>query len=141
LKRGFPRVPLPKNAREFGRIAALGHELIGLHLLEKAARAITRYPKPGNNQVEKIEFKPDPANPSQGRVYVNSEQFFDGVPANVWQYSIGGYQVAHKWLKDRKDRHRLLTFDELKTYGEIISALAQTILIQGQIDAALEHAT
>ncbi len=82
-----------------------------------------------------MEFKADSANPDRGRVYINDEQFFDGVPANVWQYSIGGYQVAHKWLKDRKSQ--LLTFDELKTYGDIIGVLARTILIQEQIDVSL----
>ena len=29
---------------------------------------------------------------------------FIGVPENVWNFHIGGYQVCHKWLKDRKGR-------------------------------------
>jgi Type ISP C-terminal specificity domain len=72
----------------------------------------------------------------RGNVFINSVQFFEGVPSAVWEYTIGGYQVAHKWLKDRKDR--LLTFDELKTYGNIISALAETIRLQAKIDEALQ---
>jgi predicted helicase len=135
LKRGFPRVPLPTNAGRFQEMITLGEELIGLHLLEKTARAITSYPEAGSDQVEKVEFKLHASNPKKGRVYINAEQFFDDVPVDVWQYSIGGYQVAHKWLKDRKDRQ--LTFDELKVYGEVIAALARTISIQSQIDAVL----
>ena len=137
LKRDFPRVPLPRSAATFAQLAALGHEFINLHLLKKAGPAITRYPKAGSNRVEKVEFKSDAADPTRGYVFINGVQFFEGVPTAVWEYTIGGYQVAHKWLKDRKDR--LLTFDELKTYGNIISALAETIRLQGDIDETLQN--
>ena len=136
LKRDFPRVPLPRSAATFARLAVLGHELIKLHLLKKAGPAITRYPKAGSNRVEKVEFKPDAADPTRGCVFINGAQFFEGVPTDVWGYTIGGYQVALKWLKDRKGR--LLTFDELKTYSNIISALAETIRLQAKIDEALQ---
>ena len=137
LKRDFPRVPLPHSAATFARLAVLGHELMKLHLLKKVEPAITRYPKAGSNRVEKVEFKPDATDPTRGCVFINGAQFFEGVPTDVWEYAIGGYQVAHKWLKDRKDR--LLTFDELKTYGNIISALAETIRLQGEIDEVLPN--
>lgn len=137
LKREFPRVPLPRSAATFARLAALGQKIIELHLLKKAGPAITSYPKAGNNRVEKIEFKPDAIDPTRGCVFINGAQFFEGVPTDVWKYAIGGYQVAHKWLKDRKDR--LLTFDELKIYGNIISALAETIRLQGEIDEVLQN--
>jgi len=66
------------------------------------------------------------------RVYINEEQFFEGVPAEVWEYPIGGYQVCHKWLKDRKDRK--LALEEIKTYCRIVTALEKTIQIQAEID-------
>jgi predicted helicase len=135
LKRGFPRIPLPRQPESFERLVELGHELIELHLLKKAVHVITSYPKAGSNKIEKIEFAPDAKDSSVGHVFINSVQFFDAVPTAVWDFTIGGYQVAHKWLKDRKDR--LLTFDELKTYGNIISSLAETIRLQGEIDKAL----
>jgi len=69
------------------------------------------------------------------RIYVNAEQYFQSVPEAVWNYHIGGYQVAHKWLKDRKGR--LLTFDELQHYRRVIAALAETLALQTQIDAAI----
>jgi predicted helicase len=136
LKRDFPRVPLPRSAATFAQLATFGHDLIKLHLLKKTEPTITRYPKAGNNRVEKLEFKPDVTDPTRGWVFINAVQFFEGVPTDVWEYTIGGYQVAQKWLKDRKGR--LLTFDELKTYGSIISALAETIRLQGEIDGALQ---
>jgi hypothetical protein len=89
--------------------------------------------------VDKVRFVADPANTGQpnsaGRVYINAEQYFEGVPSSVWNYLIGGYQVANKWLKDRKGR--LLTFDELLHYQRIVSALAETIRLQAEIDAAI----
>ncbi len=50
----------------------------------------------------------------------------------VWAYQIGGYQVCHKWLKDRKDR--VLTLDEVRTYCRITTALSKTIEIQSAIN-------
>lgn len=135
LKRDFPRVPLPDNAKIFVRLSNLGKELIERHLLENAGPTVSRFPKAGNCRVENIEFRPDATDLSRGCVFINPVQFFDGIPSAVWEYRVGGYQVAHKWLKDRKDR--LLTFAELKTYGEVINALAETIRIQTEIDAVL----
>jgi predicted helicase len=135
LKRDFPRVPLPRSATVFKQVAAIGQQLIDLHLLVKAGPSVTTYPKPGNNRVEKIEFKADDNDPTRGCVFINKVQFFAGVPTVVWEYAVGGYDVAHKWLKDRKDR--LLTFDELQRYGQIIAALNETIRLQAALDEAI----
>ena len=89
------------------------------------------YPIAGNNRVDNVEFK-------DARVYINTEQYFDGVAPDVWAYTIGGYQVAHKWLKDRKNR--LLTFDELQTYVRIIAALERTLAVEKAINDIAEAA-
>jgi hypothetical protein len=68
-------------------------------------------------------------------VYINKDQYFDDVPAEVWEYHIGGYQVCQKWLKDRKGRQ--LSYDDIKHYQGIIAALAETITLQGLIDEAI----
>ncbi len=65
-----------------------------------------------------------------------SEQYFDGVKENVWQYQIGGYQVCEKWLKDRKGR--TLTLDEIKNYCKIVTSLSNTIRLQNEIDECFE---
>ncbi|HVB33945.1 MAG TPA: type ISP restriction/modification enzyme [Patescibacteria group bacterium] len=135
LRRDFPRIPLTGKLALFRQLAALGHDLIDLHLLRCPLPAITGYPKAGSNRVDKIEFRPDPVNPGQGIVQINVEQHFEGMPLRVWEYTVGGYQVAHKWLKDRKGR--LLTFDELSHYGQVIAALAETIRLQKEIDMAI----
>ena len=70
-----------------------------------------------------------------GRVYINKDQFFDGVPPDVWAFQVGGYQVAEKWLKDRRDRR--LSIEDLNHYQKTIVALSETIRIMAAIDAAI----
>jgi hypothetical protein len=62
-------------------------------------------------------------------------QYFEGVPPEVWNFHIGGYQVCEKWLKDR--RGRTLSFDDLTHYQKIIAALKETIRLMAEIDAAI----
>jgi hypothetical protein len=57
------------------------------------------------------------------------------VPPEVWAFHIGGYQVAEKWLKDRKGRK--LEYADLQHYARIIAALAATIALMAEIDAAI----
>jgi hypothetical protein len=64
-----------------------------------------------------------------------SGQYFEGVPPEVWDFHIGGYQVCEKWLKDR--RGRTLSFDDLTHYQKIITALKETIRLMAEIDAAI----
>jgi hypothetical protein len=66
------------------------------------------------------------------RVYINKTQYFDGVPPEVWKFHIGGYQVAEKWLKDRKGR--TLTYDELIHYQKVMVALKETMWLMEEID-------
>ena len=70
-----------------------------------------------------------------GNVWINKDQFFGGVPQNVWSFRIGGYQVCEKWLKDRKGR--TLSYDDLQHYQKIVVALAETIRLMAAIDAAI----
>jgi hypothetical protein len=70
-----------------------------------------------------------------GRVHVNREQYFDGVPAEVWQFQVGGYQVCEKWLKDR--RGRKLSYDDLAHYQKVVVALKETIRLMAEVDEAV----
>jgi hypothetical protein len=51
------------------------------------------------------------------RVYINKDQYFEGVRPEVWEFHIGGYQVCEKWLKDR--RGRKLSFDDIRHYQKV----------------------
>ncbi|EQD60549.1 adenine-specific DNA methyltransferase, partial [mine drainage metagenome] len=134
LKRDFPRVPLTSSRALFDRLAALGEELIALHTMQRTLPHLTRYPVAGSNVVDKVRYA-EPSGAAGGRVYVNAEQYFDGVPPAVWESHIGGYRVAEKWLKDR--RGRALSYDDLTHYQNVVAALARTLELQAGIDEAI----
>jgi predicted helicase len=137
LKGDFPRLPLTSNAELFRNLCALGSELVALHLMEKHAPTITTYPIAGDNGVEKVRYTaPGEGGSEQGRVWINREQYFEGVPPEVWNFHVGGYQVCQKWLKDRKGRK--LTYDDLTHYQHIVSALNETIRLMSEIDSVIE---
>lgn len=138
LKIDFPRVPLTADPALFQALAALGRELVALHLLESPAvdQRITSYPVPGDNRVEKgypkyTRVESEPA----GRVHINQTQYFDGVPQDVWAFYVGGYQVLDKWLKDRRGRQ--LTYDDLTHYQRVVVALQRTMALMAEIDATI----
>lgn len=132
LKIDFPRIPFTKDYKLFIQLGKLGKQLADLHLLKsnELDKTISKFPKDGNNKVEKPKYENE-------KVWINKEQYFDGIKEDVWQYQIGGYQVCEKWLKDRKDR--TLSTEEVKTYCKIITALSKTIELQKEIDKNFEH--
>lgn len=127
LKIDFPRVPYPKNPQTFWQLVKLGGELRQIHLLESPSveNYITQYPAGGSNIVSKIKYH-------DGHVYINETQYFANVPAVAWNFYIGGYQPAQKWLKDRKDRQ--LEFEDILHYQKIIVALTETNRLMVEID-------
>ena len=53
----------------------------------------------------------------------------------MWEYQIGGYQVCHKWLKDRKGR--VLSLEDIKKIlncCNVVTAINKTIQIQKKIE-------
>ena len=127
LKIDFPRVPYPSDAKQFWQLVALGGELRQLHLLEGAAinKLITSYPESGSNLVDKPRY-------DNGKVFINDAQYFEGVPELAWDFYIGGYQPAQKWLKDRKGR--TLGFEDILHYQKIIKSLVETDRVMQAID-------
>jgi len=127
LKIDFPRVPYPKDVNTFWALVKFGGELRQIHLLESPTvnKFITTYPVDGDNTVGKITFE-------KGKVWINETQYFDKVPQTAWEFYIGGYQPAQKWLKDRKAR--TLTFGDITHYQKIIVALSETDRLMKEID-------
>lgn len=127
LKIDFPRIPYPKDAKTFHALAEKGAELRALHLMESPAldNRITTYPVDGNHEVIKPAYK-------DGNVWINDNQYFGNVPEIAWNFYIGGYQPAQKWLKDRRGRN--LSIDDIMHYQRIIVALTETHRIMQEID-------
>lgn len=127
LKIDFPRVPYPKDKDTFWQLVKLGGAIREIHLLESPTveKYITQYPEDGNNVVVKPKYE-------NGKVYINDTQYFDNVPQTAWDFYIGGYQPAQKWLKDRKER--TLEFDDILHYQKIIVALTETDRLMHEIN-------
>ena len=147
LKIDFPRVPYPKDQETFWKLVKLGGELRQIHLMESPVlnKLITKFPVTGSNEVEKVRFEPydySPTIPNEegeieypeylGLVYINDKQYFEDVPTSAWEFYIGGYQPAQKWLKDRKGR--TLGFEDILHYQKIIVALTETDRLMKEID-------
>lgn len=127
LKSDFPRIPYPTDSKTFHALAEKGAELRALHLMESPAldNRITTYPVDGNHAVDKPIYK-------DGNVWINDDQYFGSVPEIAWNFYIGGYQPAQKWLKDRRSRN--LSIDDIMHYQRIIVALTETHRIMQEID-------
>ena len=130
LKIDFPRIPYPTDWERFRDLVEKGEELRQLHLMEDMpSKTGITFPVAGSLQVDCYHWQ-------ENRVYINAEQYFDGVPESAWQFFIGGYQPAQKWLKDRKGM--TLSFDDVKHYGCIIYVLQQTERIMQEIDKLMK---
>jgi predicted helicase len=127
LKIDFPRVPYPKDKDTFWKLVKLGGEIRQIHLLESAVieRPICKFNISGTDVVTKPKYE-------NGSVYINETQCFEDVPEVAWNFYIGGYQPAQKWLKDRKDRE--LQIDDIRHYMKIIVALTETDRLMKEIN-------
>lgn len=138
LKIDFPRVPYPKDQDTFWQLVKLGGEIRQIHLLEspKVEDYISTYPIDGDNiitrKLNKNDWEITNEEKQIGRIWINDEQYFDGIPLIAWEFYIGGYQPCQKWLKDRRGRE--LSFDDILHYQKIIVALNETHRLMQEID-------
>ena len=129
LKTDFPRTSFPADKEQFLALVKLGAELRALHLIEsEKLNERLPYPEVGDHIVRQVKREKD-------KVRINKTQYFAEIPDVAWDFHIGGFQPAQKYLKDRKGRE--LTFDERRHYQKIIVALVETAKIMQEIDAHL----
>jgi hypothetical protein len=145
----FPRIPLTSDVELFRRLCALGADLVALHLLEddyEFASWNTSQPN-GNNPfktlITRLAGKEDAEvakgypKYKDGNVYIKPSCYFEGLPEEVWNFHIGGYQVCEKWLKDR--RGRTLSDEDINHYQRVVVALNETIRLMAEIDRVIEE--
>ncbi|WP_150633561.1 type ISP restriction/modification enzyme [Pseudomonas fluorescens] len=126
LKIDYPRIPWPASSKEFWDVSNKGTQLRNLHLMDPTAIGATPYTFRGEGDavVEKPEFRDD-------KIWISDNYYFDTVPESVWNFFIGGYKPAYKWLKDRKGCK--LSFDDVKHYQRILKVLSETSRIMDTI--------
>ncbi|HEY0079579.1 MAG TPA: type ISP restriction/modification enzyme [Pyrinomonadaceae bacterium] len=158
LKVDFPRVPLTTDRALFRALCQLGANIVALHLLEEdyadaswnrdagskaegeeigltdtnpLASDVVRFHDAVGRQVVKGFLKYD-----GGKVHINAASYFEGISEAVWNFHIGGYQVAHKWLKER--RGRTLSPGDITHYARVCHAVAATLEHMSLIDEVIE---
>jgi len=147
LKIDFPHLPLPRGLGLFRKLANLGSDLIAIHLMEspKLGDCMTTYMGSDGAKVGRVGWSDNTvwldAGKTNAREGYRATQpgtiGFQGVPEAVWNFSIGGYQICHKWLKDRKGH--ILSCDEIDHYQKIVVALNETIRIMKEIDEVIDE--
>jgi len=147
LKSDFARIPLPGSRGLFEALVALGTELVALHLLDVETLPFLKDPKgirlAGSGEA-RVEKKPE-FNAALGRVEISARRWFEIVPQVAWDFPVGGYHPAQKWLKDRAAKGgkkaidgRVLTDDDILHYRRIIVALTRTAELMPMIDEVIE---
>jgi hypothetical protein len=154
LRTDFPRIPIPSSRNVFDSLAKLGGELSAWHLLEHpdVSTIVVGSPRSVGDvawfgtdfSLTKVAEKSrelaelQGTNDKEGKVFVNSTSGFTNVHQSIWQHTIGGYQVLHKWLDDRRKAGRKLSQDDITHWLRIYAALQATQKLMLQVDKAIE---
>ncbi|MEA3384444.1 MAG: type ISP restriction/modification enzyme, partial [Campylobacterota bacterium] len=122
----------------FWELVEFGGNLRALHLLEDTSLndRVIDIDGDGTMQiVNKLNKKDFSIEDDKVTLNINSEVSIVNIPLVAWEFYIGGYQPAQKWLKDRVGRE--LSRSDLKHYNKIINALVKTDEIMKKIDGVL----
>ena len=95
---------------------------------------------PGQGRIVEREYTEDEraamgdAIPALGEktldVYLNDRAFWRNIPAAIWEYKLGGYQVLKKWLSYRESDvlGRVLTPEEVLYFAEMARRVGEILL-------------
>lgn len=69
-------------------------------------------------------------------VYINDTTYWRDIPADVWEYTLGGYQVLKKWLSYRETDvlGRPLKSEEARTFMHIARRIAALLALNDALD-------
>jgi len=75
-------------------------------------------------------------------IYLNDRAYWRNVPARVWSYTLGGYQVLKKWLSYRESAllGRPLKPEEVRYVSEVTRRIAALLLLEPELDTVYQAA-
>lgn len=165
LRQDWPRVPLPKTVEALEASAALGRQIAVLLDVETPVPGVTQgNPREELRTVAVLTTvngsTPDftinvnwgyfgagsAVMPGRGRavesdglidVYLNGTTYWRGVPPDVWEYTLGGYQVLKKWLSYRETAvlGRPLKPEEAREFMHIARRIASLLALNEALDS------
>lgn len=160
----WPRVPWPGSKAALIASAELGRKVAALLDVEQGVLGVTsgkvREGLKTVGSLATVEAKPldlardleitagwgirgqgGIAMPSEGRreanrVFLNDRTYWDGISQEVWQYSLGGYQVLKKWLSYREAKllGRALTVDEADHFTSMARRIQALLDLGAELD-------
>lgn len=131
LKMDFPRINFNVDLPTFNQLSTLGTNLINAHLMQHIPQL--NIGQPSSTTPNNINYICEKAtyNPNTKQLFFNNTSYFSNVPANVFSFTIGGYQVLDKYLKSYKNRDITTKLDDITN---IINILQYTINTITEID-------
>ena len=127
LKQEFKEIAVLSSTKNLSLTAGWGHKNNGATM-----------PGQGKFATKILDVGPDYKLPwfEFHDVYLNEAACWKDIPAPVWDYTIGGYQVIKKWLSYREFDllGRALTPDEAREVTHMARRIAALILLQPELD-------
>lgn len=122
LKLDYPKVPVIENQEIFETYRNAGEKLRKLHLMETDVQKELSIETESNNLIiEQAKY-------NNGKIQINKNTMITGLTDEIWDFSIGGYQVIDKWLKLHKGES--ITIDSFTHIKRIAGIIEETIEIQ-----------
>lgn len=141
LKSEFFRVPVPKSTELIESLVPIGKQLVELHLLNSEHPKLSQPSIVFRGQGDNRLFKKPQIKWDNGKMPINDTQWFEDVPQESVDFSIGGYKPLQKWLHDRAEtgganpaQGRILSENDILHYRRMVVAITETRRLMAKID-------
>ena len=120
------------TGEDFAVTAGWGHSGAGDAVMPGRGRAVERPYTPEESAA--MGDASDVLGDRTFDVYLNGEAFWRNVPAAVWDYGLGGYQVLKKWLSYREQKvlGRRLRAEEVQHFADTARRIGALLVAQAQ---------
>ncbi|EFB0906060.1 N-6 DNA methylase, partial [Campylobacter coli] len=134
LKTGFARINFEVEQKTFDDFATLGKKLVELHLFKRDLKdeidfIFLKEDKKANFKIEKYQEKDRFLD---NKIILNEDLAISPISAEIWQFTIGGYQVIKQWLKYRNDYE--CSKEELEHLLKMCKVIKETINLQKELN-------
>lgn len=134
LKTGFARIDFEVEQKTFDYFATLGKELVNLHLFKENLDddidfIFLKEDKRANFKIKKYQEKDRFI---ENKIILNEDLAISPISVEIWQFTIGGYQVIKQWLKYRNDYE--CSKEELEHLLKMCKVIKQTINLQKELN-------
>ncbi|EJJ8205045.1 N-6 DNA methylase [Campylobacter coli] len=134
LKTGFARINFEVEQKTFDDFATLGKKLVELHLFKRDLKdeidfIFLKEDKKANFKIEKYQEKDRFID---NKIILNEDLAISPISAEIWQFTIGGYQVIKQWLKYRNDYK--CSKEELEHLLKMCKVIKETINLQKELN-------